>query len=694
MNKNFFMNYHPVSENSRILKGKNSKTPNNFKNFQKKTKIIDINLFRWLSFSKNKKHVKYRFLVFLFGVVDKDSYSNFYLEQLKDIYFHKKISFYISFEHLVISDPILAIWITDEPEIIFRIFKETCKEVLENIFRRNDEKFSISIRLHGLPNCESMRNLKNKKQNCLVKIRGYVLSKTQIFPTIGFFRLTCLKCFEIQDALFSTIDHKIKKVKNCFNCKSIGPFQTKWDKIVANNFQKISLREDFQKNTLRWMPYTLEVILEGDLINYVELGDQIEVTGILKYSISQKLNSTTNCPSFLMLIESNCIQKINDLNGFPKITSYEIKIFEKVTSEQKLLSCLIKSFIPDIFKNYYLKLSVLITYCSSGKNTKNIFNKNRNSINMLIFGDSCQGKSKILRSISNFLPNSHFLDGNGSSLKGITTFLKHDKMTGKWVLEAGVITMIKEGLWLINGLEGMGSKNIIALCKILDQQNVSFIQKSTLKNLPVQNSTIATINNLTCTTNPTLPFFLNYGLGESFLAKFDIIHKIEKNGNLENEEKFARFLLQKIKKIKNGDQYSKIYTMELEKKNEYFSEDFLRRYLFYCKNNIIPSFGILDQAFILKFYIDLKHETRTLNSINFSSNFLETIIRIVSSSAKIHLRCYISEKDIVIGLTIFFESWIQLQPNITKKLLKSKYRKFFYNLFSKFDECQIFLSKK
>ena len=84
------MNYHPVSENSRILKGKNSKTPNNFKNFQKKTKIIDINLFRWLSFSKNKKHVKYRFLVFLFGVVDKDSYSNFYLEQLKDIYFHNE----------------------------------------------------------------------------------------------------------------------------------------------------------------------------------------------------------------------------------------------------------------------------------------------------------------------------------------------------------------------------------------------------------------------------------------------------------------------------------------------------------------------------------------------------------------------------------------------------------------------------
>ena len=676
------MSFHPNSIN--LLKEK-----------KQKTKILNVDLFRWLSFSKNKKHVKYRFLVFIFGVVDKNSYSNFYLEQLKDIYFHKKTSFYISFEHLVISDPILSVWITDEPEIIFKIFKETCKEVLENIFRRNSEKFYISIRLYGLPNCESMRNLKNKKQNCLVKVRGYVLSRTQIFPTIGFFRLTCLKCFEIQDALFSTIDHKIKKLKNCFNCKSIGPFQTKWDKIITNNFQKISLREDFQKNTMRWMPYTLEVILTGDLIDYVDFGDQIEVTGILKYSISQRFNSIKNCPSFLMFIESNCIQKINDLTGFPKITSFEIKIFEKVTSEQKLLSYLIDSFVPNIFQNYSLKLSILITFCSSGRNAQSGINKHRNSINMLIFGDSCRGKSKILRSVSNFLPNSHFLNGNGSSLKGVTTSLKHDKMIGKWVLEGGLITMIKDGLWLINGLEGMGPKNVLELCKILDQQSVSLTQKSTLKNLLVQNSTIVTINNLTSTKNPTLPFFLNYGLGESFLSKFDIIHKIEKNKSLKNEEKLAKFLLQKFKKTTNFVPCSKVSCKDLKKEeNGYFSEDFLGRYLIYCKNGITPSFGILDQAFILKFYIDLKHETRSLNSISFSSNFLETIIRIVASSAKIHLRSHISEKDIVIGLTIFFESWIQLQPYVTKKFLKSKYQKFFYNLFNKFHECQVFFSRE
>ena len=150
--------------------------------------------------------------------------------------------------------------------------------------------------------------------------------------------------------------------------------------------------------------------------------------------------------------------------------------------------------------------------------------------------------------------------------------------------------------------------------------------------------------------------------------------------------------------MKNFEKNSNSSTKNIKKnemlnKPENFSENFLRRYLNYCRSNIVPILGVLDQAFILKFYVDLKHETRSINTINFSSNFLETIIRIVSSSAKIHLRSHVSEKDLVIGLTIFFESWTQLQPHVTNRFLKSKYKKFFNNLFNKFHDCRIFLSK-
>jgi hypothetical protein len=123
------------------------------------------------------------------------------------------------------------------------------------------------------------------------------------------------------------------------------------------------------------------------------------------------------------------------------------------------------------------------------------------------------------------------------------------------------------------------------------------------------------------------------------------------------------------------------------------SKSFILRYLEYCKNNFIPKFGIIEQSFILKFYIGLKRETHRLNSISFSSNFLETIIRLISSSAKIHLRAQVFEKDLAIGFLIFFESWVQLQPYFTGNYLKSKFKKFFEKIFKKHEDCFIFLNR-
>lgn len=681
-----------------VFYNKNTDKPNDSDFLISKNNETNVTLFKWLTFPKNIKYVRYRFLIFIFGIIDRKTGSNFYLEQLKDVYFQKKNSFYISFEHLVISDPLLSIWVTDEPESIFKIFKETCEEVIKDIFHKPNHQFKIFIRLNGLPVCESLRNLKRKKPNCLIKIRGYVMSKTPIFPTISFFKLTCLKCLETQETLFSTTDSKVKKIKNCFNCKSIGPFQTKWDKLVSNKFQKISIREDLKNNSFRWLPYSIEVVLTGDLINFIEYGDKIEVTGILKYSRVPKSYSLAKFPSFFFLIEGNSIQKIKTSKNFSKISFLEIKLLEKATNEHRLLSCLLHSFIPHIFKNYSLKLSILLTVCSSGKKNLNFNEKIRNSINMLIIGDSCSGKSKILKSIFNFFPRSHFLTGYGSSIKGLTAYLKYDKIVGQWIPEGGSLTFSKEDLCLIDGLEGMISKDISSICKILDQQYISFNNKPNFKNVLIGNSTIATLTNLNVSENPSLPFFLNYGLDESLISKFDIIYRMEENKNLKEEKNFIKFLLKKFQKLNRINLNTENFNFDLKKKkyknkDETLSENFVIRYLDYCRTNFTPKYGTLDQSFILKFYLDLKRETRVLNSISFSSNFLETIIRLISSSAKMHLRNYVTEKDIAIGLLVFFESWTIVQPYFTGNFLRSKYKKFFINILRKYTNFSFFLSK-
>ena len=667
---------------------------NDHRNTSLKKKLKKKILSHWLRYPRNRNYVKYRFLIFIFTIFNKNSGSNFYMEQLKEIYLNKSKNFYICFEHLVISDPLLSIWVTDEPEEIFKIFKYTCEEILKDMFQQNDRKFNIWIKIYGLPICEPIRNLKKKKPNCLVKVRGYVTSKTHVFPTIAFFRLTCLKCFETQNSLFSTIDQKNKKIKSCFNCKSLGPFKIKWNKLITSQFQKISIREELKNDPYFSLPCSIEIILTGDLIDQVDYGDKMEITGILKYSILQNLNLGIKNPVFFPLIEGNFIQKIENLTTPLKISTLETQILENVINEQRLLTCLLYSAVPHIFQNYFLKLLILLAFCSTGRKCSSSNEINHESLNILLIGEHCSGKSTILKSILNFFPQTQLFSGQGTSIKGLTTFLKHDKIIGEWVPEGGLLAMARDGLSLIDGIEEIAPKNLKTLCKILDQQYIVLKQKFSSIKIPATNPIIATMNYTGRIGNPALPFFLNNGVNEFLISKFDIIFETRKMKTFKSEKNLAKFILNKFKKTnskKNKNIFNGSNQIYRFKETEHLTDRFIMRYLNYCKNNFKPKYRVLDQSFILRFYLDLKRETRALNSIGFSASFFETIIKIISASAKIHLRNQISEKDLAIGLLVFFETWIQIQPFFTKNFLKTKYKNFFGNIFKKYDDCLIFL---
>ena len=58
------MDFHSSSENWWKFNGKKMDNSSKCNFSQKKNKIFNVDLFKWLNFSKNKRHVKYRFLVF------------------------------------------------------------------------------------------------------------------------------------------------------------------------------------------------------------------------------------------------------------------------------------------------------------------------------------------------------------------------------------------------------------------------------------------------------------------------------------------------------------------------------------------------------------------------------------------------------------------------------------------------------
>src|SRR6056300_849767 len=242
-----------------------------------------ISIKNWLRTVKNRDLIKNRFYCFLFGTNDERYGTNFYIEKIKNFFFYGRKSFVISFLHLVIGDPLLAICLIDEQSEMLSIFQESCMEILESLVSDFYElKYFITIRISELPITDSMGKCESKKINQFVKIRGVVVSKTEIYSDLTLYKLICLKCLEIQETVFSSKQNRKALFTICFSCKAQGPFQISWAKSDSSNFQKIYLQQLSQFNKSDGIPSKKEIILRNEYINYVKLGEEITVTGILR----------------------------------------------------------------------------------------------------------------------------------------------------------------------------------------------------------------------------------------------------------------------------------------------------------------------------------------------------------------------------------------------------------------------------
>ena len=74
---------------------------NDHRNTSLKKKLKKKILSHWLRYPRNRNYVKYRFLIFIFTIFNKNSGSNFYMEQLKEIYLNKSKNFYICSKNFV-----------------------------------------------------------------------------------------------------------------------------------------------------------------------------------------------------------------------------------------------------------------------------------------------------------------------------------------------------------------------------------------------------------------------------------------------------------------------------------------------------------------------------------------------------------------------------------------------------------------
>ncbi|ELA42253.1 uncharacterized protein VICG_00652 [Vittaforma corneae ATCC 50505] len=533
----------------------------------------------------------------------------------------------------------------------------------------------IHGRIVNLPIIEKIRDLRNAHLNKLIRINGVVTRRSGVFSLYSIVKFTCTKC----KATFGPFVGQDIKPTACFECQCSGPFIINTNETVYKDFQKINVQEIPGTVPSGSLPRSKEVLLYFDLIDCCKPGDEIDIVGVYQNNFSISLNIKNGFPVFSTMIEASSIKKkITKL----EMTEEDIKEIREIARNPSVIDILIDNIAPSIYGHRDIKTAILLAMVGGQSKEKNGM-RIRGDINVLLMGDPGTAKSQFLRYVEKTSYRAVISTGQGSSAVGLTASVQKDPVTKEWTLEGGALVLADRGVCLIDEFDKMNDTDRTSIHEAMEQQSISISKAGIVATLHARCSVIAAANPVRGKYNPAISFAQNINLSDPIISRFDLLCVVKDTIDKTEDTKMAEFIL-------NSHSAGKSAPTNTLRSNGKMSQELLKKYILYARNNIEPAISTIDIKKISHLYADLRKES--LNSgIPITVRHIESIIRISEGFAKLRLSNSVSRGDIDRAISLTLESFLNAQRYSVSKQLKKKFSRYFEE---NGDDLMIFLLKQ
>jgi len=158
-------------------------------------------LSQWIQRPEVVRWIRKSFNSFLRNFKDDNGVS-VYEERIREMCANNRQSLEITFIHLSLRYPFLAIWLAEEPSLMLPMLNEVALEVTLELFSEYYNIHStIFARIRDLPVEDKLRDLRQIHLNALIKIRGVVTKRTGVFPEYNKIFYRC-QCGDIKGPIF------------------------------------------------------------------------------------------------------------------------------------------------------------------------------------------------------------------------------------------------------------------------------------------------------------------------------------------------------------------------------------------------------------------------------------------------------------------------------------------------------------